>query len=189
MAEIPIEKLSPMLRQYMELKAERPEVILLIRVGDFFEAYGVDATLIAAALDITLTGRDVNGMEERLPMAGVPYHALDRYLARLVQQGHKVAICDQIEDPKQAKGLVRRAITRVVTPGTLVEDALLDARSNNFLVAAILRTPISWSVSFRLVQQKLPSLPKSPASHRLSVWFLKIRMLSRMPSRHAAPQP
>jgi len=143
MAEIPIEKLSPMLRQYMELKAERPEVILLIRVGDFFEAYGVDATLIAAALDITLTGRDVNGMEERLPMAGVPYHALDRYLARLVQQGHKVAICDQIEDPKQAKGLVRRAITRVVTPGTLVEDALLDARSNNFLVAAILRTPIA----------------------------------------------
>ena len=132
-----------MLRQYMELKAERPEVILLIRVGDFFEAYGVDATLIAAALDITLTGRDVNGMDERLPMAGVPYHALDRYLARLVQQGHKVAICDQIEDPKQAKGLVRRAITRVVTPGTLVEDALLDARSNNFLVAAILRTPIA----------------------------------------------
>jgi DNA mismatch repair protein MutS len=143
MAHIPIEKLSPMLRQYMELKAERPEVILLIRVGDFFEAYGVDATLIAAALDITLTGRDVNGMDERLPMAGVPYHALDRYLARLVQQGHKVAICDQIEDPKQAKGLVRRAITRVVTPGTLVEDALLDARSNNFLVAAILRTPIA----------------------------------------------
>ncbi len=74
----------------MELKAERPEVILLIRVGDFFEAYGEDATRIAEALEITLTGRDVNGREERLPMAGVPYHALDRYLARLVQQGHKV---------------------------------------------------------------------------------------------------
>lgn len=143
MVPVPLEKLSPMLRQYMEIKAERPETILLIRVGDFFEAYGADATTIATALEITLTGRDISGWDERLPMAGVPYHALDRYLARLVQQGFKVAICDQVEDPKHAKGLVRRAVTRVVTPGTLLEDSLLDARSNNFLVAAILRTPVS----------------------------------------------
>jgi DNA mismatch repair protein MutS len=143
MSTVPIEKLTPMLRQYMEFKAERPEVILLMRVGDFYEAYGDDATRIADELNITLTGREVQGMEERFPMAGVPFHALDRYLARLVRKGFRVAICDQVEDPKQAKGLVKRAVTRVLTPGTLVEDALLDANSNNYLVATILGEPVN----------------------------------------------
>lgn len=141
-AAVPLEKLTPMLRQYVQLKAERPDVVLLMRVGDFYEAYGEDAETIAPLLDITLTGREIQGLEKRFPMAGVPFHALDRYLARLVQQGFKVAICDQVEDPKQAKGLVKRRVTRVVTPGTLVEDALLDAKSNNFLVAAILGEPV-----------------------------------------------
>ncbi len=139
---VPIEKLTPMLRQYVELKAERPDVVLLMRVGDFYEAYGEDAELIARELEITLTGRDIQGLEKKYPMAGVPFHALDRYLARLVQKGFKVAICDQVEDPKLAKGLVKRRVTRVVTPGTLVEDALLDAKSNNYLVAAILGEPV-----------------------------------------------
>ncbi len=139
---VPSEKLTPMLRQYVQLKAERPDVILLMRVGDFYEAYGEDAELIARELQITLTGREVQGLEKRFPMAGVPFHALDRYLARLVQKGFKVAICDQVEDPKQAKGLVKRRVTRVVTPGTLVEDALLDAKSNNYLVAAIRGEPV-----------------------------------------------
>ncbi len=138
---VPIEKLSPMLRLYVQLKEERPDTILLIRVGDFFEAYGEDAETIARELEITLTGRDIQGMTTRYPMAGVPHHALDRYLARLVQKGFKVAICDQIENPKEAKGLVKRAVTRVVTPGTLVEDALLDAKSNNYLVAVVLKSP------------------------------------------------
>jgi DNA mismatch repair protein MutS len=140
---IPLEKLTPMLRQYVQLKEERPDVILLMRVGDFYEAYGEDAELIARQLEITLTGREVQGLAERYPMAGVPFHALDRYLARLVQKGFKVAICEQVEDPKQAKGLVKRRVTRVVTPGTLVEDALLDAKSNNYLVAAVWGDPVS----------------------------------------------
>ena len=125
------DKLTPMLGQYVQLKAERPDVILLMRVGDSYEAYGEDAELIARELHITLTGREVQGLDEKYPMAGVPFHALDRYLARLVRKGFKVAICDQVEDPKLAKGLVKRRVTRVVTPGTLVEDALLDAKSNN----------------------------------------------------------
>jgi DNA mismatch repair protein MutS len=138
MSSVPLEKLTPMLRQYVQLKEERPDVILLMRVGDFFEAYGDDAELIARELHITLTGREIQGMADRYPMAGVPHHALERYLARLVKRGFKVAVCDQVEDPKQAKGLVKRKVTRVVTPGTLVEDSLLDARSNNYLVAAVL---------------------------------------------------
>lgn len=140
---VPLEKLTPMLRQYVEMKAERPDVILLMRVGDFYEAYGEDAELIARELEITLTGRDIQGLADRYPMAGVPFHALDRYLARLVQKGFKVAICDQVEDPRQAKGLVKRKVTRVVTPGTLVEDALLDAKSNNYLVAAVWGDPVA----------------------------------------------
>jgi DNA mismatch repair protein MutS len=139
---VPLEKLTPMLRQYIELKNERPDVILLMRVGDFYEAYGEDAETIARELEITLTGREIQGLADRFPMAGVPFHALDRYLARLVKKGFKVAVCDQVEDPKQAKGLVKRRVTRVVTPGTLVEDALLDAKSNNYLVAAILGQPV-----------------------------------------------
>jgi DNA mismatch repair protein MutS len=142
MPSVPIEKLTPMLRQYVQLKDERPDVVLLMRVGDFYEAYGEDAETIARELAITLTGRDIQGLPEKFPMAGVPFHALDRYLARLVQKGFKVAICDQVEDPKQAKGLVKRRVTRVVTPGTLVEDALLDAKSNNYLVAALLGAPV-----------------------------------------------
>lgn len=140
--QIPLEKLTPMLRLYVTMKAERPDCVLFMRVGDFFEAYGDDAELTAKELEITLTGREVQGYTEKYPMAGVPHHALDRYLARLVQKGYKVAICDQIENPKEAKGLVKRAVTRVVTPGTLVEDALLDAKSNNYLVAAILSKPV-----------------------------------------------
>ena len=142
MSAVPIEKLTPMLRQYVQFKEERPDVLLLMRVGDFFEAYGEDAETLASTLDITLTGREIQGLDERYPMAGVPFHALDRYVSRLVQKGFKVAICDQVEDPKFAKGLVKRKVTRVVTPGTLVEDRYLDARSNNYLVAAVWGEPV-----------------------------------------------
>ena len=126
-----------MLRQYFDFKAERPEVILLMRVGDFFEAYGDDAETVARELEITLTGREDKQSASRIPMAGVPYHALERYVARLLQKGFKVAVCDQVEDPKLAKGLVKRRVTRVMTPGTVLEDALLDSKSNNYLVAAV----------------------------------------------------
>ena len=129
------QSLTPMMRQYFDTKAERPDVVLLMRVGDFYEAYGEDAETIARELEITLTGRDVSG--ERIAMAGVPHHALERYVARLIGKSYKVAVCDQVEDPKQAKGLVKRRVTRVLTPGTIVEDAMLDAKTNNYLVAAI----------------------------------------------------
>ena len=129
--------LTPMLRQYFDIKAERDDVVLLMRVGDFYEAYGEDAETIARELEITLTGREDKLAGARIPMAGVPHHAMERYVARLIGKGYKVAVCDQVEDPKQAKGLVKRRVTRVMTPGTVVEDAMLDARTNNYLVAAI----------------------------------------------------
>jgi len=125
--------LTPMFRQYQEMKRQYPDVILLIRCGDFYEMYGEDAVVGAQAMDIALTAREVRG--QKMPMAGVPYHAIDRYLARLLVAGHKAAIADQMEDPRTAKGLVKRDVTRVITPGTVVEEFLLDERSNNFLLA------------------------------------------------------
>lgn len=138
MAEFSLNNLTPLMRQYFQVKEERPEIILLMRVGDFFEAYGEDAETVSRELEITLTGREDKQAGARIPMAGVPHHAVERYVARLIAKGFKVALCDQIEDPKQAKGLVKRKVTRVLTPGTVVEDALLEAKRNNYLVAAVL---------------------------------------------------
>ncbi len=126
---------TPLLRQYFTTRLEHPGVILLMRVGDFYEAYGEDAETIARELNIALTGREDGGV--RVPMAGVPHHAYERYLARLIAKGWRVAIMDQVEDPRFAKGLVKRKVTRVVTPGTVLEDTMLDASSNNYLVAAV----------------------------------------------------
>ncbi len=124
---------TPMLQQYFNAKDEHPGVILAMRVGDFYEFYGEDAETAAGALEITLTGREDGG--ERIPMAGVPFHSVEKYLARLLQKGLKVALCDQLENPKEAKGLVKRGVTRVLTPGTLMEDSMLPASANNFLAA------------------------------------------------------
>jgi DNA mismatch repair protein MutS len=132
---------TPMLQQYFRLKAEYPDVLLAMQVGDFYEFYGPDAEIAARELEIVLTGRE-DGSNGRIPMAGVPIHAYERYFAKLVQKGYRVAICDQIEDPKLAKGLVKRRVTRVLTPGTVLEDSMLDARANNYLVAAVLGDPI-----------------------------------------------
>ncbi len=127
--------------QYFATREEHPGVILLMRVGDFFEAYGDDAETIARDLNITLTGREDGGV--RIPMAGVPHHATERYVARLIAKGRRIAIMDQVEDPKFAKGLVKRKVTRVVTPGTILEDNMLDAKSNNYLVAAVVGDPVA----------------------------------------------
>src|SRR5271166_1993006 len=121
---------TPMMQQYREAKARHPGVLLFFRNGDFYELFEEDAELGARVLGITLTKRD-----KEIPMAGVPHHAVDRYLARLLQAGHRVAICEQLEEASQAKGLIRREVTRVVTPGTLTEDNLLDPRRANHLVA------------------------------------------------------
>jgi len=129
------------MQQYFRAREEHPGVLLLMRVGDFYEAYGEDAATIAQALNITLTGRDDCG--QRVAMAGVPHHAAERYVARLIRQGFRVALMDQVEDPKKAKGLVKRRVTRVVSRGTLFEDSLLEAKSNNYLVAAVVGDPVA----------------------------------------------
>lgn len=126
-----------MLQQYFRAKAERPDTLLAMRVGDFYEFYGEDAETAARALEITLTGRDDGGT--RIPMAGVPFHSVEKYLARLLAKGLKVAICDQLEDPKQAKGLVKRGVTRVLTPGTRMDDSMLSATQNSYLAALCVR--------------------------------------------------
>ncbi len=123
-----------MYRQYRELKQRHPGLLLLFRLGDFYELFEADAETAAAALELTLTSREM-GKGRRVPMCGIPYHALDRYLPRLVRQGFRAAICEQVEDPALARGLVKRDVVRVVTPGTLTEDAMLDAAANNYLVA------------------------------------------------------
>ena len=130
-----------MLKQYFSTRLERPGILLLMRVGDFYEAYGEDAEILAKDLQLTLTGREDGGV--RVPMAGVPHHAVERYVARLIAKGRKVALMEQVEDPRFAKGLVKRRVTRVVTPGTVLEDAMLDSRSNNYLVAAVVGDPVS----------------------------------------------
>ncbi|HNX39534.1 MAG TPA: DNA mismatch repair protein MutS [Methanothrix sp.] len=130
-------RLSPLMEQYYREKSRYPDALLLFRVGDFYETFAEDAVVVARDLNITLTSRQKDDEGNKIPLAGVPYHALDAYLARLIRAGHKVAICDQVEDPKLARGLVKREITRVVTPGTVVEPAMLDESSNNFLAAVV----------------------------------------------------
>lgn len=130
-------KLSPLMEQYYREKKQYPDAILLFRVGDFYETFAEDAVTVSRDLNITLTSRQRDDEGNRIPLAGVPHHALEAYLARLIKAGHKVAICDQVEDPKTAKGLVKREITRVVTPGTVIEPAMLEEGSNNFLAAAV----------------------------------------------------
>lgn len=125
-------KLSPMMERYHEVKAENPGAILLFRMGDFYELFHQDAQNAARVLGLTLTSRDKNS-DNPVPMAGFPYHQLDNYLQKLIKSGFRAAICDQVEDPKTAKGLVRREVTRVITPGTLTDDQLLDPRESNFI--------------------------------------------------------
>ena len=127
-------KLTPMFEQYLSIKGEYPDALLMYRMGDFYELFFEDAEVAARELQIALTSRDKNA-EVPVPMCGVPHHALSAYLSQLLEKGYKVAICDQVEDPKQAKGLVKRQVTRVLTPGTVVDDANLQAKENNYLGA------------------------------------------------------
>ncbi len=127
--------LTPAMRQYAEQKAQAPDAILLFRMGDFYETFFEDAKTISRVLGLTLTARSKG--DDAIPLAGVPYHALDGYLAKLVRAGYKVAISEQMEDPKQAKGVVKRSIVRIVTPGTLTDQALLHEREENYLAAVV----------------------------------------------------
>ncbi|MEA5004390.1 MAG: DNA mismatch repair protein MutS, partial [Christensenella sp.] len=127
-------QLTPMMQQYLDLKEEYKDCILMFRLGDFYEMFFDDAILVSRELELTLTGRDC-GLEERAPMCGVPHHAVDAYIARLVTNGHKVAICDQLEDPRATKGIVKRGITRVITPGTVVETSMLQEKENSYILS------------------------------------------------------
>ena len=125
-------KLSPMMKQYFEIKEEHKDTILFFRLGDFYEMFFEDAKIASKELELTLTGRDC-GQEERAPMCGVPYHSSESYIARLVSKGYKVAICEQVEDPNEAKGIVKRSVVRIITPGTVLENTMLDETCNNFI--------------------------------------------------------
>jgi len=130
----PVNELTPMQRQYNEIKEANQDCILFFRLGDFYEMFNEDAKLAARELDLTLTTRDRGKpKEEQTPMCGVPYHSVDSYIARLVQKGYKVAICEQMSDPALTKGLVEREITRIVTPGTVTESCMLDENKNNYI--------------------------------------------------------
>jgi DNA mismatch repair protein MutS len=125
---------TPMMEQYFRIKEAYKDCILLYRIGDFYEMFGEDAVIGSRELEITLTSRD-KGKKEKVPLAGVPWHALDSYLPKLVGRGYKVAICEQVEDPRFAKGLVDRDVVRIVTPGTILESSVLDGKANNYLMA------------------------------------------------------
>ena len=131
--------LTPMIRHYVELKDQYPHALLLYRVGDFFETFFQDAIAIARELELILTAKDAGKEVGKVPLAGIPHHALDRYCALLVEKGYAIAVCDQMEDAAEAQGqLVRRDITRVITPGTILEEGMLNARRNNFLAAIVI---------------------------------------------------
>ena len=125
---------SPMMQKYLETKEEYKDCILFYRLGDFYEMFFDDAITASRELEITLTGREC-GQEERAPMCGVPFHAVDMYIARLIAKGYKVAICEQLEDPKNTKGIVKRDVIRVVTPGTVIESNLLEEKKNNYIMS------------------------------------------------------
>ncbi|MBQ8136036.1 MAG: DNA mismatch repair protein MutS [Clostridia bacterium] len=138
--------LSPMMQQYFAVKEKYPDTLVFFRVGDFYEMFFDDAVTASKVLELTLTGKDC-GLEERAPMAGVPYHAVDSYVSRLIQKGYRVAICEQMEDPALAKGLVKRDVVRIITPGTLTDAGVIGERKNNFLCSVYVsgrRAGLAW---------------------------------------------
>lgn len=129
------EMMTPAMRQYYEAKQAYPDALIFFRMGDFYESFGEDAKTISKELEITLTARGKDRAGDRMPLAGIPYHAIDTYLPKLVNKGYKVAICEQLEDPRQAKGVVKRGVVRIVTPGTVIDSSMFSDASNNYLMA------------------------------------------------------
>lgn len=140
-------KTTPMMRQYLEIKSEYPDAILFFRLGDFYEMFMEDAVVASKILDITLTSRN-KGAAEEVPLCGIPYHSCQPYIAKMVQAGHKVAICEQVEDPRQAVGIVKREVVRIVTPGLVVDTETLDPRQNNYLLALASAGDDHWGLAF-----------------------------------------
>ena len=125
-------KITPMMRQYLSIKDENPGVIILFRLGDFYEAFFEDANLLSRELELTLTGRSA-GLEERVPMCGVPHHAVNVYIEKLVEKGYRVGICEQLEDPKEATGIVERGLTQIISKGTVIDSESLDESEFNYI--------------------------------------------------------
>jgi DNA mismatch repair protein MutS len=141
-------EITPMMKQYLEMKEQNPDCLLFFRLGDFYEMFNEDAKLASKELDLTLTTRDRGkAQEDQTPMCGVPYHSCEGYIARLVAKGYKVAICEQMEDPALAKGLVKREITRIITPGTVTESSMLEEGRNNY-IACVVSVQGRWAVAF-----------------------------------------
>ncbi|MCR6719568.1 MAG: hypothetical protein NVV59_04570 [Chitinophagaceae bacterium] len=138
---------TPMMQQHRAIKQKYPDAVLLFRVGDFYETFGSDAIIASKVLGITLTKRN-NGAAASAELAGFPHHALDTYLHKLVKAGHRVAVCDQLEDPKQAKGVVKRGVTEMVTPGTATQEKLLDHQTNNFLASVHFASDEQYGIAF-----------------------------------------
>lgn len=130
-----MDKMTPAMRQYYEAKEKHKDALIFFRMGDFYESFGEDAKVIAKELEITLTSRGRDKEGEDMPLAGIPYHSVDSYLPKLIKKGYKVAICEQLEDPKNAKGVVKRGVVRVITPGTVIDPSLISDQSNNYLMS------------------------------------------------------
>src|SRR5215216_3080319 len=140
---------TPAMRQYLDAKRQYRDAIVFFRMGDFYEMFYEDALVAARALDLTLTSRSKDATGNGIPMCGVPFHAVDGYLARLVKKGFRVAICEQVEDPKKAKGLVKREVVRVVSPGTFTDASYLEAREPAFLAALHSSADaVTWGLAF-----------------------------------------
>ena len=131
--DIESSQLTPGMQQYQDAKRQHPDCLIMLRMGDFYEMFYEDAITASRELEITLTARGKG--EKCAPLAGVPYHALETYLGRLIKKGYKVAIVEQLEDPKHAKGLVKRGLVRIVTPGTVMESSMLEEKENNYVMA------------------------------------------------------
>src|SRR5512137_854168 len=127
--------LTPMMRQYLEIKAEYPDAILFFRLGDFYEMFLDDAVKASRILDIALTSRNKNADGADVPLCGIPYHSCTPYIAKLIEAGEKVAICEQVEDPKLTKGIVKRQVVKVVTPGLVIDSDSLSPKENNYLLS------------------------------------------------------
>src|SRR5258706_5274698 len=163
---------TPAMRQYLDAKQQHRDAIMFFRMGDFYEMFYEDALVASRALELTLTSRSKDANGGGIPMCGVPFHAVDAYITRLVRKGFRVAVCDQVEDPRKAKGIVKREIVRVVSPGTLTDAGYLDAREPAFLLAILFGTgtaPATTTAGVALLDLSTGdfSAPEYTGAHRM----------------------
>jgi DNA mismatch repair protein MutS len=174
--EINYNKLTPMMKQYFEIKNNYKDYILFYRLGDFYEMFFDDAITVSKAIEITLTARNC-GLEEKAPLCGVPYHSAENYLAKLVEKGFKVAVCEQVEDPKTAKGIVKRDVVRIVTPGTVIEPGMLDENNNNYILSLFNREDHGYGLAYADIttgELKATSFDKHTSIQKVTDELLKI---------------